>query len=79
VHGPNVTVGSSAGRRRGKEREADVLLHADDLAAVPLELQLGASLVQALPLHEKPSEEILEGFDGERLSPARGGCGLGRG
>jgi hypothetical protein len=35
--------------------------------------------VQALPLHEKPSEEILEGFDGERLSPARGGCGLGRG
>jgi hypothetical protein len=79
VHGPNVTVRSSAALRGGEERVADVLLHADDLAAVPLQLQLGAAPVQALPLHEKPSEEILEGFDGERLSPARGGCGLGRG
>jgi hypothetical protein len=33
--------------------------------------------MQPLPLESKPSEEFLEGFDGERLSPARG-CGLMR-
>jgi hypothetical protein len=35
--------------------------------------------MQPLPLEKKPSEEFLEGFDGERCSPARGRCGLRRG
>jgi hypothetical protein len=36
------------------ERVADLPLDADDLAAVPLELELRAA-AQAIPLEEKPS------------------------
>jgi hypothetical protein len=51
-------------------------LHPHDLLAVPLESALRARDPQELPLTQKPSEEILEGFYRERVSPARGGCGL---
>jgi hypothetical protein len=37
------------------ERVADLPLDADDLAAVPLELELRAAAAQAIPLEEKPS------------------------
>ncbi|MGH3045530.1 MAG: hypothetical protein ACRDNC_00770 [Gaiellaceae bacterium] len=59
---------------------AELALHAHDLPPVALELkQVRPGAAQFLPRKQKPSEEILEGFDGERLSPARGGCGLRRG
>jgi hypothetical protein len=51
-------------------------LHPHDLLAVPLEGALRARGPKELPLTQKPSEEILEGFYRERVSPARGGCGL---
>jgi hypothetical protein len=51
-------------------------LNPHDLEPVPLEGALGAGGPQQLPLTQKPSEEILEGFYRERVSPARGGCGL---
>jgi hypothetical protein len=53
-------------------------LDAHDLLPVTLELESGLpGAAQLLPRKQKPSEEILEGFDGER--PAGGGCGLRRG
>jgi hypothetical protein len=51
-------------------------LHAHDLAPISLESAVGAGGAQKLPFTQKPSEEILEGFYRERVSPARGGCGL---
>jgi hypothetical protein len=51
----------------------------DNLAAVLLERPRTTRPAQFLALKKKPSEEILEGFDGERLSPAGEGCGLRRG
>jgi hypothetical protein len=62
----------------GREGAGELPLEANDLAAVALEQETVAGAVQMLPLEKKPSEEILEGFDGERLSPARGRCGLTR-
>jgi hypothetical protein len=59
-----------------KERVAQLPLHADDLAAVALESASGAGRAQDLSLTQKPSEVILEGFHRERITPARGGCGL---
>jgi hypothetical protein len=60
-------------------RVAELALNPQHLAAVALEPQ-GVARVEQLPLlTEKPSEEILEGFNGERFSPARGRCGLRRG
>jgi hypothetical protein len=58
------------------ERVRELPLHAHDLAAVALERPLGAGRPQELSLTQKPSEEILEGFYRERITPARGGCGL---
>jgi len=46
---------------------------------VALEPEDVARTAQLLLLTQKPSEEILEGFNGERFSPARGRCGLRRG
>jgi hypothetical protein len=54
----------------------EVPLDAHDLAAVALERPPAAGGAQRLPLTQKPSEEFLEGFYRERVSPARGGCGL---
>lgn len=47
----------AAGQRavRLDERVADLPLDADDLAAVPLEQELGALAAEVLPLNEKPS------------------------
>jgi hypothetical protein len=53
-----------------------VPLHAHDLPPVPLEGALGAGGPEKLPLTQKPPKMILEGFHRERVSPARGGCGL---
>jgi hypothetical protein len=61
-------------------RPAELALDAHDLLPVTLELEGGRpGAARLLPRKQKPSEEILEGFDGERLSPAGGGCGLRRG
>jgi hypothetical protein len=51
-------------------------LHADDLAPVALEGPFRARRAQELALTQKPSETSLEGFYRERITPARGGCGL---
>jgi hypothetical protein len=61
------------------ERVREVPLTPHDLAAVSLEREGIAGRAKPLALELKPSEEILEGFDGERFPPARGGCGLRRG
>jgi hypothetical protein len=51
-------------------------LDAHDLAPVALERAPGACGTQHFPLTQKPPEQLLEGFYRERISPARGGCGL---
>jgi hypothetical protein len=58
---------------------AELALHPQDLSAVALEPKGVPGAPHLLLLTEKPSEEILEGFNGERFSPARGRCGLRRG
>jgi hypothetical protein len=58
------------------ERVRELPLDAHNLAPVALEGALRAGCAQELPLTQKPSEEILEGFYRERDSPARGGGGL---
>ncbi|MGH2996033.1 MAG: hypothetical protein ACRDM9_06935 [Gaiellaceae bacterium] len=58
---------------------AEPALHPHHLAMVALEPEDVARTAQLLLLTQKPSEEILEGFNGERFSPARGRCGLRRG
>jgi hypothetical protein len=63
----------------GEQRPRELPLRPHDVAAVPLEAEDVVLAAETLPFEKKPSEEILEGFDGERLSPARGGCGLRRG
>jgi hypothetical protein len=68
-----------AHRTLGDPGVAELPLHPNHLAEVALEPQGVASAAQLLLLTEKPSEEILEGFNGERFSPARGRCGLRRG
>jgi hypothetical protein len=68
----------SKGRTADQESPCELPLDPDDLAAVTFEPEAIGRVAQLLPLEKKPSEEILEGFDGERLSPARGGCGLMR-
>jgi hypothetical protein len=51
-------------------------LDAHDLTTVALERAPAAGGTQDFPLTQKPPEQFLEGFYGERVSPARGGCGL---
>jgi hypothetical protein len=58
------------------QRVRELPLHAHDLAPVALERAFRARRAQKLPLTQKPSEMILEGFYRERITPARGGCGL---
>jgi hypothetical protein len=62
------------------ERPRELPVHARDLAPVALEPEgRRPGAPQLFPLTQKPSEEILEGFDGGRRLPARGRCGLTRG
>jgi leucyl aminopeptidase len=54
------------------ERAREVAVHARDLPAVALELKDARAVSpQGFPRAKKPSEEILEGFDGEGLRAAR--------
>jgi hypothetical protein len=69
----------SAARAARDERPRELVLPAHDLTPVPPQRENVAPGAQLLPLEKKPPEEILEGFDGERFLPARGGCGLRRG
>jgi hypothetical protein len=50
----------------GEEGARQLPLEPHDLPPVALELEAGSRLTQLLPLEKKPSEVILEGFDGER-------------
>jgi hypothetical protein len=68
----------SKGRAADQESPRELPLNPDDLAAVAFEPEAVGRVAQVLPFEKKPSEEMLEGFDGERWSPARGGCGLMR-
>ena len=56
------------------QRLRERVLGADDLAPVLLEGGLRAALAKHLALAQKPSNQLVEGFYGERV-PARGGCG----
>ena len=82
MHGSNVTRGSLAGRVERPEGARELLVCERDLASVALEPERGRSgAPQLFPLQQKPSKEILEGFDWMRLWPPGGGGGgrLGRG
>jgi hypothetical protein len=50
----------------GEEGARELPLEPHDLTAIALELEARSCLTQVLPLEKKPSEVILEGFDGER-------------
>jgi hypothetical protein len=65
VHGVHVNSGSDE-RALDRERPRELPLGPHDLATVALQLEEVPRLAQALPLEKKPSEEIPEGFDGER-------------
>ena len=65
MNGVHVNPGSNAVALE-RERPRQLPLDPHDLASVALELESVPSLAQALPLEKKPSEEISEGFDGER-------------
>jgi hypothetical protein len=49
-----------------RERPSQLPLDPHDVASVAFELEEVPRLTQALPLEKKPSEDIPEGFDGER-------------
>jgi hypothetical protein len=59
-----------------QERVRKLPLQAHDLAPVALERPLRTGRAQELPFTQKPSKMVLEGFYRERITPARGGCGL---